>query len=136
MAPSLNLVPILNRVGLVVQTAPVFFRRYLWRLIPVSPSCLSIFYKGVLLFGLNFFLWLCKLITSPTLAPMLLASQQFLPALSIAANDRLCLAQRCSESDWKCFSWRDDLKTLTSGLTKTSNLSGKTLRIRIWMILA
>ena len=45
MAPSLNLLPDLYRAGLVVQTAPVSFRRRFFLLIYTFLSHLPIFYQ-------------------------------------------------------------------------------------------
>ena len=53
MAPSLNLLPNLHRAGLVVQTAPVSFRRRFLLLIYTFLSYLSIFYQYNLFFTLK-----------------------------------------------------------------------------------
>ena len=55
MAASLNRMPTMNLAGLVVETAPVSFRRYLLLLISINPY-LSIFCKGVYSLTLNLFL--------------------------------------------------------------------------------
>ena len=75
-----------NHVELVVQRAPVSFRKYLLLLIPLYPY-LSIFYQAIYSSALNLIFVVRKLIGNPTLAPILSAIRHFLPALAVESVD-------------------------------------------------